>query len=137
MSLRGEGLLSKSRELRKKKGRQHIQIHRIRTERFLGIQLISQKQVAFMLDELDAFIIIYFQPCHLFPFSVSQPHFSYCSEVLSTLILKTLSYDLSCLRPPANFIIDCLRLCSRTSCSVFQRLPQLAVLYGLLPKQCF
>ena len=61
MSLGGEGLLSKSRELKKKKkkGRHHIQIHGKRTERFLRIQLISQKQVILMLDELDAFIIIY------------------------------------------------------------------------------
>lgn len=59
MSLGGEGLLSKSRELKKKKGRQHIQIHGNGTERFLRIQLISQKQVILMLDELDAVIIIY------------------------------------------------------------------------------
>ena len=59
MFLGGEGLLSKSRELKKKKKRHHIQIHGNRTERFLRIQLISQKQVILMLDELDAFIIIY------------------------------------------------------------------------------
>ena len=60
MFLGGEGLLSKSRELKKKKRRRHhIQIHGNRTERFLRIQLISQKQVILMLDELDAFIIIY------------------------------------------------------------------------------